>query len=252
MLADLRHAAPQAARAARLHRRGRPHAGPGHRRDHRDLQRRRRRAAARHAGRRARSAGDGVGDRPAHRHDARAGVGAGLPGLSSATAARWRRSTASSAPRSTSRRRRASPCAWRRWWSSRGLLPMLGIAPVAGRTFSADEDRAGGPKVALISESLWTRSFGRAPQAHRRDDPARRGGAHRRRRHARPRGLRHAADPGRRRLLARLRRPRRSRDGRRVAAAAARRRSAAAQHAPDPADGAPGAGRQRRVRRRPS
>ena len=49
--------------------------------------------------------------------------------------------------------------------ASRGLLPMLGIAPVAGRTFSAVEDQAKGPKVALISESLWTRSFGRAPEA---------------------------------------------------------------------------------------
>ena len=49
--------------------------------------------------------------------------------------------------------------------ASRGLLPMLGVAPIAGRTFSAAEDRPRGPKVALISESLWTRSFGRAPQA---------------------------------------------------------------------------------------
>ena len=49
--------------------------------------------------------------------------------------------------------------------ASRGLLPMLGIAPVAGRMFSVAEDQARGPKVALISESLWTRSYGRAPQA---------------------------------------------------------------------------------------
>ena len=49
--------------------------------------------------------------------------------------------------------------------ASRGLLPMLGLAPIAGRTFTVAEDRAKGPKVALISESLWTRSFGRAPQA---------------------------------------------------------------------------------------
>jgi putative ABC transport system permease protein len=49
--------------------------------------------------------------------------------------------------------------------TSRGLLPMLGVAPIAGRTFTVAEDAAKGPKVALISESLWTRSFGRAPQA---------------------------------------------------------------------------------------
>ena len=49
--------------------------------------------------------------------------------------------------------------------TSRGLLPMLGIAPIAGRAFTVEEDTAKGPKVALISESLWTRSFGRAPHA---------------------------------------------------------------------------------------
>ena len=43
---------------------------------------------------------------------------------------------------------------------SHGLLPMLGIAPVAGRTFTPGEDRAGGPRVALVSESLWARSLG--------------------------------------------------------------------------------------------
>jgi predicted permease len=48
---------------------------------------------------------------------------------------------------------------------SHGLLPSLGLSPVAGRAFSADEDRAGGPRVVLISESLWTRSFGRAQEA---------------------------------------------------------------------------------------
>ena len=44
-----------------------------------------------------------------------------------------------------------------------GLLPMLGISPVVGRAFTADEDRARGPAVVLISESLWERSFGRDP-----------------------------------------------------------------------------------------
>jgi putative ABC transport system permease protein len=45
------------------------------------------------------------------------------------------------------------------------MLPMLGMRPVAGRTFSADEDRPGSAAVALISESLWERSFGRDPGA---------------------------------------------------------------------------------------
>jgi putative ABC transport system permease protein len=44
-------------------------------------------------------------------------------------------------------------------------LPMLGIQPLAGRTFTAAEDRAGGPAVVLISESLWERSFGRSTTA---------------------------------------------------------------------------------------
>jgi hypothetical protein len=48
---------------------------------------------------------------------------------------------------------------------SAGMLPMLGLHPIAGRTFSADEDRPGGAAVALISESLWERSFGRDPSA---------------------------------------------------------------------------------------
>lgn len=46
---------------------------------------------------------------------------------------------------------------------SHGLLPLLGISPVVGRTFTAAEDVAHGPAVALISESLWERSFGRDP-----------------------------------------------------------------------------------------
>jgi predicted permease len=43
------------------------------------------------------------------------------------------------------------------------LLPMVGIAPLVGRTFTADEDRPGGPAVVLISEALWERLFGRDP-----------------------------------------------------------------------------------------
>jgi putative ABC transport system permease protein len=44
-------------------------------------------------------------------------------------------------------------------------LPMLGIQPLAGRTFTAEEDRAGGPAAVLISESLWGRLFGRSATA---------------------------------------------------------------------------------------
>jgi predicted permease len=48
---------------------------------------------------------------------------------------------------------------------SRSFLPMLGIEPVAGRTFTEEEDRPRGPRVALISESLWQRAFGSSPDA---------------------------------------------------------------------------------------
>jgi putative ABC transport system permease protein len=44
---------------------------------------------------------------------------------------------------------------------SADALPMLGIQPLLGRTFTPEEDRSGGPSVVLISESLWERSFGR-------------------------------------------------------------------------------------------
>jgi len=46
-----------------------------------------------------------------------------------------------------------------------GLLPMLGISPSAGRSFSEAEDHVGGPDVVMISESLWERVFGRDPDA---------------------------------------------------------------------------------------
>jgi predicted permease len=42
---------------------------------------------------------------------------------------------------------------------SASLLPLLGAAPLLGRTFTPDEDRAGSKPVALISESLWRRRF---------------------------------------------------------------------------------------------
>jgi putative ABC transport system permease protein len=46
---------------------------------------------------------------------------------------------------------------------SHGLLPMLGVQPIAGRPLAEPEERPGAADVALISESLWERSFGRDP-----------------------------------------------------------------------------------------
>jgi putative ABC transport system permease protein len=42
------------------------------------------------------------------------------------------------------------------------FFPLLGVRPVIGRTFSAEEDRLGGAPVTLISAGLWNRRFGSA------------------------------------------------------------------------------------------
>jgi putative ABC transport system permease protein len=44
--------------------------------------------------------------------------------------------------------------------ASSAYLPVLGVSPALGRTFSADEDRAGTPgRVAVLSWGLWQRRF---------------------------------------------------------------------------------------------
>jgi putative ABC transport system permease protein len=45
---------------------------------------------------------------------------------------------------------------------SADFFPVLGVAPMTGRNFSAEEDRLGGPPVVLISERLWKRKFNSA------------------------------------------------------------------------------------------
>ena len=47
--------------------------------------------------------------------------------------------------------------------ASAALLPTLGLQPILGRNFSADEDRAGGERVALVSHAMWQRRFNRDP-----------------------------------------------------------------------------------------
>jgi predicted permease len=40
------------------------------------------------------------------------------------------------------------------------LFPLLGVAPLHGRTFTADEDKEGAPPVVVLSYGLWRRCFG--------------------------------------------------------------------------------------------
>jgi len=45
---------------------------------------------------------------------------------------------------------------------TRSLIDVLGVQPEQGRNFSEEEDRNGGPNVAIISHGLWQRGFGGA------------------------------------------------------------------------------------------
>jgi putative ABC transport system permease protein len=46
---------------------------------------------------------------------------------------------------------------------SANFLNILGVSPLLGRSFLAEEDKAGAPAVAMISAELWRRRFGRDP-----------------------------------------------------------------------------------------
>jgi predicted permease len=45
---------------------------------------------------------------------------------------------------------------------TRSLIDVLGVQPERGRSFTEEEDRKGGPTVAIISHGLWQKGFGGA------------------------------------------------------------------------------------------
>src|SRR4051812_41651628 len=46
---------------------------------------------------------------------------------------------------------------------SKEFLPVVGVTPLLGRVFTAEEDRAGGPSAVIISEEMWTQLLQRDP-----------------------------------------------------------------------------------------
>jgi predicted permease len=48
---------------------------------------------------------------------------------------------------------------------SADMFRVLGASPMIGRTFTADEDRPGGPAVVVLSYQFWQRELGGAPDA---------------------------------------------------------------------------------------
>jgi len=47
---------------------------------------------------------------------------------------------------------------------SADVIPMTGVRPLLGRSFTPEEDRPGGPPVAILSYELWQRRFGGDPK----------------------------------------------------------------------------------------
>lgn len=52
---------------------------------------------------------------------------------------------------------------------SANFFPLLGVPPALGRTFLAEEDRVGAPKVAVLSNALWQTRYGGDPRIINRD-----------------------------------------------------------------------------------
>src|ERR1044071_8185557 len=60
--------------------------------------------------------------------------------------------------------------------ASADLFRVLRAEPALGRAFTAEEDRPGAPRVAVISHGLWQRRFGADPSAGGGGGPRRRDG----------------------------------------------------------------------------
>ncbi len=54
----------------------------------------------------------------------------------------------------------AAPDRWDGQRVSAGYFRVLGVSPLIGRDFLPGEDRAGGPRVTILSHALWTERFG--------------------------------------------------------------------------------------------
>ena len=67
---------------------------------------------------------------------------------------------------------------------SAAFFPILGVNPILGRNFNAEDDRRGADPTVLISEGLWQRKFGRECRCNRKAPGGWRNGAHDRRRHS--------------------------------------------------------------------
>ena len=68
---------------------------------------------------------------------------------------------------------------------SANLLPILGVQPILGRQFSAEEEQPGKDRVAIISYALWQRRFGGDAEIIGKTITVNRDAAHGHRRHAR-------------------------------------------------------------------
>ena len=47
-------------------------------------------------------------------------------------------------------------------FASASLFPVLGVEPALGRFYTPDEDRPGGPHLAVLGYGLWHRLYGGA------------------------------------------------------------------------------------------